>query len=130
MKFFISLLLLVSFISQAALADCDFSKGIIKLPDGGYRYSPDCHLKVGSLVQDNATKDRQIGDLTQALQLKDLAIAKSDSRTQLWVDTNDKLQDRISKIDQLQSSNNFLYFGLGILAAVGVGFATARLIHP
>lgn len=128
MKKAIISLVLLSFVSNVALADCDFSTGVTPGPNKTFVYSEACHQKVGQLIQSDKTKTAQIADLTQAITLKDLAITKSDQRTQLWMDTSDKLQNRLTSVDDLAKKNEFLFFGLGVLATIGVGFATARLI--
>lgn len=127
MKKAISTLLLFCFMSNVALADCDFSKGITPGPNHTFIYTEECHLKVGKLVQDNQTKDLQIGDLTKAIQLKDLALVKADERTQLWMDTSDKLQNRMTTVDSLAKKNEWIYFGLGVLATVGAGYVASQM---
>jgi hypothetical protein len=126
MKKFISILLLVSFLSHSAMAECDFSTGIIPNGTGAYTYSKECHIKVGQLIEDNKTKDQQITLLNKAIELKDLALTKSDERVKLWMDTSTQLEERLNKVDQLRSSNNFLYFGLGLLTVVATGFVIAK----
>lgn len=130
MKKAISILMLTCFLSNTAMAECDFSKGITPLADGGFRYTEECHRKVGTLVQDNQTKDRQLSDLTQAIQLKDLALQKSDARVALWMDTSFKMEDRLNKVDELRSKNEWLMFGLGALTVLGAGFMASKLLHP
>lgn len=127
MKTFISTILIASIFSNVAMADCDFSKGITPLPNGTYAYSLDCHLEVGKLIQDNKTKTLQLADYQKAVELKNLAIVRSDQRAQLWFDTAEKSQDRLTSIAAEQKHNDFLYFGLGILATVATGFAVAKL---
>lgn len=128
MKKIIASLLLLCLSSNIALADCDWSK-IKSNTDGTYTYSKELHVCVGQLVQQNSTLSLQVADLTKAIELKDLAITKSDQRVQLWIDTNDKLSDRLSKVDEIYKHNEFLYFGLGVLATVGAGFMIARLVR-
>ena len=123
----ISSLLLICFTSNIALADCDFKTGITPGPNKTFIYSEECHLKVGQLVQDNAVQLAQIADLNKAITLKDLAITTSDSRIALWSSTSDNLEQRLQRVDSMQSKNEFIYFGLGILATIGVGFAVAKL---
>lgn len=127
MKKVISLLLLFCFFSNAAYADCDFSTGITPGPNKTFIYSEECHQKVGQLVQSDKTKTAQIADLTQAIQLKDLALTKSDQRTQLWMDTSDKLQGRLTSVDSLAKQNEWIYFTLGVLATIGAGYAASQL---
>lgn len=122
-------LIAVFLFSQVALAECDFSKGITPGPNKTYTYSEECHLKVGQLVQSNETKDRQIADLSKAIELKDLAITKADARADLWMGTSDKLMDRVNKIDELQSKNNMLYYGLGILTVIAAAYVVNATHH-
>lgn len=125
----VSLVLLFAFSANVALADCNFKTDITLLSDGGYRYSKECHIHVGELVQDNSIKDKQIGDLNKAITLKDLAIGKETQRADLWMKTSLDLQDRMVKIDDLKSKNEWLYFGLGVITTVGAGYMASRLIQ-
>jgi len=129
MKKFISLFLVVCFISNVAFGDCDWST-IRKLPDGGYEYSPALNLCVGQLVSLSAVKDKQISDLTTAIDLKDAALIAADRRTLLWTNAAQDMQDKLAKIDADSKQTGFMYFGAGVLATVLAGFMTAKLIHP
>jgi hypothetical protein len=71
----------------------------------------------------------QIADYKKVIDLKDLALTKSDERTQLWMNTSDNLQDRMNKIDDTAKRNEWVFFGLGALTVVAAGFMTARLIN-
>lgn len=126
-KFLVSIFLLI-FSSNVVLADCDWSTGIRSLPDGNYEYSKNCHIAVGQLVQSNKILTQQLADLNKAITLKDLALQQSDSRATLWSNTSSQLEDRLQKVDSLEKHNEFLFFGLGVLSAVAVGFATAKLV--
>ena len=128
MKKLIAFILLFISTFNLAFADCDWSKDITPGPNHTFIYSDACHLAVGQLIQTNKTQTAQIADLTKAIQLKDLAITNADARIALWTTTAENEQDRISKIDSMQKTNDFLYFGLGILATIGTGFAVARLV--
>jgi len=123
-------IIVVMLMSNIAFADnCDWST-IKTMPNLDYEYSPALHLCVGNLVESVKTKDAQINDLNAAIQLKDLAIAKADQRTQLWQTTADNEQDRLSKIESSQKTNDFWYFTLGVVAAIGTGWMASRLMHP
>ena len=133
-----SLIVLLCLFCQSALADssplpspspisgtgasCDFSRGIKPNTDGTYTYSKACHLKVGSLVKENQDQIKATDDLNKAIQLKDLALQKSDQRATMWEDTSSKMEDRLSKIDSLEKSNTVIYFALGALTVLGAGF--------
>lgn len=128
MKKVISFIILICTLSNVALADCDWSQAT-KNADGTYNYPKALHICVGQLVQDNATKTKQIADLTKAIQLKDLAIKYSDDRATLWNNTAANLEDRLQKVDALERKNDWLFFGLGALTVIGAGFMAGRLMR-
>jgi hypothetical protein len=128
-KMICSVLLGCSILVNTAQADCDWSK-IKDNGDGTYTYSKELHLCVGNLVQDNKVKTQQIADLNQAITLKDLALSKENERIKMWMDTSYALEDRLTKIDSLEKKNDWLYFGLGVVTAVGAGYMASKLIHP
>jgi hypothetical protein len=115
--------------SNAAMADCDFSKGITPGTNHTYIYTEECHQAVGKLVSDNRALTLQVGDLTKAITLKDLALTKSDDRTQLWMNTSDQLLDRVNKIDDTVKHNEWVYFGLGVLTTFAAGYIAAQAIR-
>jgi hypothetical protein len=129
MKSILVSLLLSIFTLNICFADCDFKTGITPGPNKTFIYSEECHLKVGQLAQDNSVLTQQVGDLTKAIQLKDLAITASDSRATLWSNTSASLEDRLQKVDSMEKSNSTLYFGLGILLTLGAAYAAGQLIH-
>lgn len=122
----ISLLVVFSLFSSLGYADCDYSK-IVKNNDGTYTYSPSLNLCVGQLVQDDNTKTQQVKDLNQAVTLKDLAITKSDARAENWMNTSLKLEQNIQKENTLKRDNEWLFFGLGVLATGLATFGAAQL---
>lgn len=124
-----SLLLISCFISNVSLAECNFSTGVTRLEDGSYKYSKECHIKVGEMKQDLEIANKQVEQLNKVIELKDLALSKSNERVALWMDTTYKLEDRLNKIEELQSKNHFLYFGLGVVTAIGAAYAASKLIR-
>lgn len=97
------------------MADCDFSTGIEKLPDGRFAYSSECHKKVGKLVADAKDRDEQVTQ--KDIQIKDLGVQLNihKERAQNWMDTSLKLEDRVTQMEAMKSTNNWLHFGLGVL---------------
>jgi len=122
------LIALILCVSNLAMADqtCDWST-IKQLPDGGFEYSATLNICVGQLVQDSKVKDQQITDLTKAISLKDLALTNADARIQLWMTSAENEQDRLSKISSDQKHSEYLAFGLGLLTAIGTGYALSRI---
>jgi hypothetical protein len=118
MKKLIALILLFS---ATANATCDWKTGITPGPNKTFIYTEECHQAVGALVKANA-------DLTTALDLKNAALVIADQRTALWEKTSDDELSRLNAIETDQKHNDFLYFGLGILATIGTGFAVAKLV--
>lgn len=115
-------------IPNTGWADCDFSKGITPGPNKTFVYTEACHQKVGQVVKDNQSKTAQIADLTKAITLKDLALTDADKSKQNWIDTSGKLEDRLQKVDSLQKTNEWVYFGLGVLTTFLAGIAAAKLV--
>lgn len=126
MKKFLIALVVAAMLPIQALADCDFSSGITKV-EGGYLYTRECHLKVGEMKYDLGAKDLQIEKLTKALDLKDLALTKADQRTELWMNTAFKLEDRVNTIDEMRKTNQWLYFGLGVVTMFAAGYMASQL---
>lgn len=129
MKKIISLVAALTLFSNVCFADCDFSTGAVKQADGTYQYTKECHIKVGQTIQDNAVKAQQITDYKKAIDLKDLAITKSDQRAQNWMDTSLKLEDNVQKMQSYSSRNEWIYFGLGALSVFAAGMAAASLTN-
>lgn len=127
MKKLISLFVLISMCSNLAFANCDWTQ-VKDNGNGTFTYTKELHLCVGQLVQDNKTKDQQIADYQKAIQLKDLALTTSDDRANRWMNNSLSLEAKMTEVESLQKKNDFLYFGLGILATIGAGFMTARLL--
>lgn len=100
-----------------SFAECNLKTDIEKLPDGRFAYSSDCHKFVGKLYADGKDKDEQITHLNNALSLKTLALDFSEKRNEKLMNTVVTLDDRVNTIDKYNSTNKFLYFGLGIAAA-------------
>jgi hypothetical protein len=120
MKKLVSILVIFC-MSTSAFGDCDWNTGITPGPNHTFIYSDACHLAVGQLVQANK-------DLNSAIALKNLAIQTSDSRTMLWQKSADDEMSRLSTIETEQKHNDFLYFGLGIISAIGAGWMASKLI--
>ena len=125
-RIIIALMILLSLPLQA-LAECDFTdgKGVNKV-DGGYLYSKECHTAVGQIKYDLGVANTQITLLNKSLDLKDLALTKADQRADLWQTATFKLEDRINTIDQMRSTNNWMYFGLGVLTVFVAGYAARQ----
>jgi len=110
MRYLLILLLCSSF----AFAECDFST--ITESNGKYIYSTECHKKVGKLVKDKADRAKQVEKLNKSIEVKDLVIDKQEQRIQLWMGTTEKLENRVNSIDRWKGANQWLYFGLGVVA--------------
>lgn len=127
MKKIYNLLIFCFTLSNISIADCNWSS-IKRNNDNTYSYSEELNICVGKLVKDNKNKNEEISNLNKAISLKDLAIENSDKRANVWMDTSLKLEDRVNKIDSMQKTNNFLFFGTGILTTILAGFMATRLL--
>lgn len=120
-------IVLVASVPLQAVAECDFTTGIEKMADGRYAYSASCHRAVGKLVQDGKDKDDQIAALNKTVELKDLGIRTHEQRAQLWMDTSMKLEDRVNQMDTMKSTNQWLFFGIGVLTTGAAVWAASQL---
>lgn len=127
-RYFVAILVAI-FASNVAIADCDWST-IVELPSHSYSYSPELHLCVGNLVQQNKVQLTQIDDLQAAIQLKDLAITTSEKRIELWQKTSDDSQARLASVESDSKRNDLIMFGLGALTVIASGWMASRLLHP
>lgn len=127
MKKFVAVLMIFLSLPISALADCDFTdgKGVSKT-ETGYLYSRECHLAVGNMNYDLGVSKDQIVLLNKSLYFKDIALTKADQRADLWQATAFKLEDRINTIDQMRSTNNLMYFGLGVLTVFAAAYAVRQ----
>lgn len=113
-------------LTTSAFAECDYSK-IIHNENGTYTYSKELHVCVGQMKQDLETATTQLGEYKKAIELKDLAISKADQRSQLWMDTSDKLQTRLNAVADMSNKNQWLMFGLGVVTALGAGYVASQV---
>lgn len=129
MNKFLSLTLAVSMLSNVAFAECNFATDITKNDNGSYTYTRDCHFKVGEMKQDLKIANEQNEKLNKALDLKDLTIVKADQRADMWMNTSFKLEDRINTIDEMRKTNQWMYFGLGVLAMFAATYAASQALN-
>lgn len=126
MKQFIATLLIGFSLSNLAFADCDYSK-IVKNPDGTYTYSRELHLCVGQMKSELEAANTQVVEYKKVIDLKDLALTKANERSDMWMNTSFKMQDRINSIESLQSKSNLLYTALGVGLTVLSVWAAGQL---
>lgn len=116
MKKALSLLmsLTVLLASVNSYAECKWADGI-KKAEGGFLYSNDCHKRVGKIVQDLEDREVEVVNLRKGLELKDLALQKSDERIMLWRNESYEQYDRMMRQSELANRNQYLWFVLGIV---------------
>lgn len=129
MRKLIASALLLVLVSNTAMADCDFSTGITRQPDGNYLYTKECHVKVGEMKRDLDLANTQLVQYTKVIELKDLALSKADARADLWMNTSFKLQDRMNAVDDLKSKNQFLTFLVGVAFTSLAVWGAGQLAH-
>lgn len=129
MKNLIALLLLFVMSTNLAMAECDFATGIVRQDDNHFVYTRECHLRVGQMTYDLVSAYSQINDYKKAIELKDLALTKSEQRADMWMNTSFTLQDRMKTIEDYKSKNETLYFVGGILLTGLSVWAAGQLVH-
>lgn len=105
-------------ISAPSYGACDWAKDITKNSDGSYTYSKGCHIEVGSSLEELDLRRKQVLELNKTIELKDLAIKYADERTQIWIDSSLKMNDRLNQYEASRSKDYWVYFGLGVAATV------------
>lgn len=118
MKKLISSLIIISFASNVAFANCDFSKGITENPDHTYTYTEVCHLQVGLNSKKLELSLLQIKDLREALIAESEALKIANQRVELWKATSNKLEVKVNQMEELKSRNEKLYFIGGFLLGI------------
>lgn len=118
----------MSFAFNTAYADCDWSK-IKKNQDESYTYTKELHVCVGQMKEDLSVSNKKIENLNKALDLKDFALKAADDRAVMWMNTSLKLEEKVSKIDELSSKNQWLFFALGVAATAASVYVASRAIR-
>jgi len=126
-KKLLTMILAMCMISTTAFAECNFKTDIETLPDGRRAYSKECHIKVGEMKQDLEIATQQVALLNRSIELKDLALSKSNERLELWMNTTYRLEDRLNKIDSLQAKNSWVMFGLGVVVTGAAVWGAGQL---
>mgnify|MGYP003332930058 CR=1 FL=1 len=125
MKKLICLILATSMFSNIALADCKWAE--VKKVEGGFLYPDGCHDRVGKIVKDNDDYKIETEALRKTIDLKDLTIQKADERTELWRNTTFKVEDRLNNLESAAKTNQWVYFGLGVLSVFAAGYAAKQI---
>lgn len=117
-KLVLSLLCLSLLLPAPALASCDWDKDVKQNQDGSYTYTKGCHIQVGLSLEELDLRRTQVVELNKTIQLKDLAIKYSEERTQLWMDSSLKMNDRLNQYESARSGQQWFHFGLGVAVTV------------
>ncbi len=126
MKKLMSAILSVSMLmSSTSFAECKWAD--VKPVEGGYLYPAACHGKVGVMLKDLDDKTAEAVALRKAIDLKDLTITKADQRAELWQNTTFKVEDRLNNLESASKTNQWLYFGLGVLSVFAAGYAAHQV---
>lgn len=123
----ISLVVLSLLTSQVSYADCVWSRDIKENQDGSYTYTRGCHVQVGKNNKELDLRKQQVEELNKTIELKDLALVKQEERVNLWMDSTLKMNDKIQSYESLRSTNQILYFGLGILVMSAAVWGAGQL---
>ena len=118
-------LIVLFLIPNLLFAECDFSSITIK--DGYYQYPPECHLKVGTFVKTIEVQGKKIKLLEEALELKDLALKKSEADAERWAELARKYQDTIQTQNNLTKTFDTINFGLGLFAGFAAVYGASKL---
>jgi hypothetical protein len=123
----IFLIVVLSVRGGYAASSCDFSTDIKENPNGTYTYTRDCHIEVGKAVKSVSLLNEKIELLEKKIDLKDFQISKYEERTQLWMDTSFKLNDKLMTYEAIKRNDLWISFGLGVLTAIAAGYAVHQV---
>lgn len=126
MRVLFSLLSCFAYINYSSA--CEPSKDIKKV-DNGYLYTNECHIWVGKKIQELDLRINQVNELNKAIELKDLALRKTEERVGIWMDTAFKANDRLNQYESIKSRNEWLHFGLGVLTTSLAVWGASRLVR-
>lgn len=119
------LLILLFLIPNLVFATCDWSK--IEQYNNGYLYPAECHLKVGQMIKTVEKQDKQIKLLEESLELKDLALTKSQQDSQRWEQLAHKFEDRIQTQHSLTKTFDAIHFGAGLLTGLAAVYLANKV---
>lgn len=111
----------------AAEASCDYDKDIVENADGTFTYSAECHMEFGKTLDERDALLEELAALNETIEFKDEAIARLEERNQLWMETSDKLQDRVNAMETVTTWNKTGHFLLGVGATVLSVWAAGQL---
>lgn len=113
--------------STTVQAECDPAKDIRKLDAQTYAYSVGCHIFVGETIEELGRLKTQNKSLYASIDFYQQALAKSEQRTQLWMDTTFKTQDQLNKFQSASELDGWVKFGLGVGVTVLSVWASGQL---
>lgn len=127
---------------QTVSAACNWNTDIKKTEDG-FVYPADCHGEVGVIYKTNKLREQEIVQLkgqiedlevskqklTKSLELKDLALVKADEMSIRWREESYNQHERLLRHDRLSSTNRWVSFTLGFLAASLSVYAAGQLVR-
>lgn len=124
-KFFLAILFTLS--SSYAKASCDWSKDIKENPNGTFTYTRECHIEVGKNFRSVSLLNEKVDLLEKKIDLKDLQISRFEERTQLWMDTSFRLNDKLMAYEASKKNDFWISFGLGVLTVIAAGYAVKQV---
>lgn len=101
-----------------SVAACNWATDVSKNADGSFTYSRGCHLEVGASLEELDLRRKQVTELNKSVELKDLALKYSEERTQLWIESSSKMNERLNQYEASRGNQGWLFFGIGVATAV------------
>lgn len=102
--------------NQVAFAECNYAEDIKKQSETSYSYTKECHVEVGMKFKELDLRIQQVEYYKRSLDSQQGALNNANARIELWRNTAFQLEDRVNKIDSYRERQNWIWFGLGILA--------------
>lgn len=104
-------------VSNVAFANCDWST-IREIDGPEFVYSPQCHDKVGKMVENEKDYKIQIESQKKAIELKDLTIQDLTKNSNMWEQEAHNQFKALENYKEAENTRTWLWFGGGVAATV------------
>lgn len=123
----LALVLAIFILPATSLATCDYSLDVKQNSDGSYTYSRECHAETGKNVKRVSLLGEKIDLLEQKMVLKDSQLFKHQERAELWMETANKINDKLITYENSKAKDGWIQFALGMTLAFASVWGAGQL---
>lgn len=119
--------IILSLLPIESLAACDPDSDIKQNQDGSYTYTRSCHLDAGKAFKKVSLLDEKVSLLETKIDLKDSQLFKQEQRAEMWMETANKINDKLIGYEKAKDNDKILNFGLGMLFTFASVWAAGQI---